>query len=429
MLLLGGLLPDPRFIGDIEVERLREERPVIYFFSEKFNPGALAEGYFFGFVCVFLIVSTTACSADRFAERRRLKKALPSEIPIREFDLSMRVEGGEDSLQRLKGAFRLKRWSLREEERGGRIIVLAEKGALGYWGSILFHAILITILVGMAVYYFTGFYGMFLFTEGQSRVLTRENLERIERWPILGVRLPALRFALDSFSVVYWKDREPIDYTARFLMEDMEKGERWEQEIKINEPFRYGGIDFLLTYYSFSPNFMVYKDGREVFDSYVALSLVDHKEDSFNIESEGLRIKCVFFPDFREDEKGFYTETPLPRNPVFLTKVEKDGEPLYSGLMAVGQEVSAGEYVIRFNDVKYWITLNLSRETGIGFLFWSSLPGLFGLLVRFLDPDRRVLLQYDGGRLSVVSYSKHFEGILKQQTADLVNDISEEGKK
>ena len=85
--------------------------------------------------------------------------------------------------------------------------------------------------------------------------------------------------------------------------------------------------------------------------------------------------------------------------------------------------------MIRFNDIKYWITLNLSRETGIGFLFWCSLPGFLGLLVRFLDPDRRVLLQYDGGRLSVVSYSKHFEGILKQQTADLVNDIFAEGKK
>jgi cytochrome c biogenesis protein ResB len=429
MLLLGGVLPDPRYMGDVGIAKLRAEKPVIYFLSERFNPGALARGYFFGFVSVFLIISTTACSIDRFIERRRLRKAPLSEIPVSGFDISIKAGDGRDFVQRFGNALRLRRWSLREAVDGEKVMVLAEKGTVGYWGSIFFHAILVTVLVGLAVYYFTGFYGTFLFTEGQSRFLSEENLERIDKRPILGVSLPRLRFTLEHFYVVYWEDREPVEYTARFLMEDIEKGNRWEQTIRVNEPFRYGGMDFLLTYYSYSPNFMVRKNGRNIFDSYVALSLVGNSEDSFDIVGEGLKVRCIFFPDFREDENGYYTETPLPRNPVFLVNITRKGEPLYKGLVALGQEVSAGEYVIRFNDIRYWMTLNLSKETGIGFFFWSSMFGLLGLLLRFMDPDRRILLRHEGGMISVVSFSRHFEGILKQQTADLVHNLKAEGSR
>ncbi len=428
MLLFGSLLPNPNFMSKEEVERLKLEKPIVYFLADRFNTQSIAKGYIFGFVGIFLVISTAACSIDRLIEHRRLKRMPLEGIPLEDFDFTVKVKDVDKFINHLKNSLRLRRWSIRESRRDDRIIIGAEKGIAGFWGSILFHVILITVLLGLVIYYFVGFYGTILFTEGQTKILTEENLEKIYRRPILGVRLPRLELTLDHFYSVYWKDTEPVDYTAKFYIKDIEKGKTWEQIIKINEPFRYKGLDFLMVLYGFSPNFVIYnKEGRKIFDAYVALSVVEGREDSFDVPKEGLTFRCIFFPDFRADERGYYSATPLPRNPVFLVNILKHGRSLYKGLIALGEEKDVGEYRVRLNDVRYWITLNLVKETGIGFFFWSSLLGLVGLLIRFLDPDRKVFFVYENGTLSVLSHSKHFEGILKEQTEEMVKELMKKG--
>jgi cytochrome c biogenesis protein ResB len=430
MLLIGSVLPNPNFMSKQELERFKRERPVVYFLSSRFNTQSIAKGYIFGFIGVFLIISTTACSIDRLIERRRLKRIPLSNLPLKEFDFEVTLEDKDAFLKKLKKTLRLKRWFLREEQNNDRYILLAEKGIFGFWGSVFFHGILITLLFGLVLYYFNGFYATILFTEGQSRVLKEDTLDVVYRKPILGVKLPPLELKLEHFIPVYWNDREPIDYMARFLIKEPNKNKTWEQIFKINRPFRYGGIDFLMVLYGYSPNFIVYdREGRKLYDSYIALSVVGGQEDSFDINELGLRFRCILFPDFMIDEKGYYTtKSPLPRNPVFLIKViDRMNKVLYAGLIRLGEEKNVGPYKIRFADLRYWITLNLVRETGIGFFFWCGLLGIVGLLVRFIDPDRKIYLIYREGNLSVVSFSKHFGGILKEQTKDMVKGIIKKG--
>ena len=428
LLLIGSVLPNPNYMSEEEIIKLKSDSPITYFLAEKFNTQSMAKGYFFGFVGVFLIISTTACSIDRLIEYRRIKRLPLEGLPIEKYDFSVSVHDTDEFLKKLKNTLRLRRWIIKETTAGKKHIVGAEKGRAGFWGSILFHAILITVLFGLVIYYFVGFYGTILFTEGQTKLLSEKSLERIYRRPILGVRLPRLKMTLDHFYSVYWKDTEPVDYTAKFYITDLDSNKRWEQVIKINEPFRYRGIDFLMVLYGFSPNFIVFNsDGTRVFDAYVALSVVEGREDSFYVPEEGLTFKCIFFPDFRADKKGYYSATPLLRNPVFLVNILKNGKSLYKGLIALGEEKQVGPYRVRLNDVRYWITLNLVKETGIGFFFWSSLIGLVGLLIRFLDPDRKLFFVVEGDRLSVFSHSKHFEGILKEQTEQMIRELIKKG--
>jgi cytochrome c biogenesis protein ResB len=426
MLLFGSILPNPNFMSKEEVLKLQEERPVVYFLASRFNTKSVAKGYIFGFIGIFLIISTTACSLDRLFERRRLKKSSLKDLPVKEFDLVERLDNREEFLKRLKRRLRVKRWYLREEITGGRHILLAEKGIFGFWGSIFFHAILITLLLGLVIYYFRGYYATMLFTEGQTKIVKEENLDRVYRKPLLGFSLPELEIRLEHFYAVYWKEREPVDYTGKFFMKDISKGKSWEQIIKINEPFRYGGVDFLMVLYGYSPNFIVYdKKGKVIYDSYVALNVVGGAEDSFDVLPEGLTVRTIFFPDFKIDERGYYsTASPLPRNPVFLLNIiDKNRESLFTGLISLGEEKEFDGYRIRFNDLRYWITLNLVKETGIGFFFWCGLLGIVALLVRFIDPDRKVFFVFEANRLSVLSYTKHFEGILKEQTENMVKNI------
>jgi len=105
----------------------------------------------------------------------------------------------------------------------------------------------------------------------------------------------------------------------------------------------------------------------------------------------------------------------------------KEGQLLYRGLIRLKEQKEFGPYKVVFNDLRYWITLNLVKETGIGFFFWCSLLGLLGLLIRFLDPDRKLFFVFEKGKVSVVAYSKHFEGILKEQTKALVKTILNKG--
>jgi len=426
MLILGSILPNPNFMSPSELARLKEKGPFIYNLATHLNTQSIARGYLFGFLGVFLIISTTACSIDRLLERHKTKKIPLGEIPIKVFDIKKEVDDPDKVLSRIRRHLRLRRWMLREGGSNERRIILAEKGRMGFWGSILFHGILITLLIGLVVYYFTGYRATILITEGQTKRLTEGEIEKVERKPLWGNVLPPLEMTLKKFVPVYWKKTEPVDYSGYFLMRDLSSGKQWEEVMKINAPFRYGGVEFLMIMYGYSPNFVIYRNGEVVFDAYVALRGASGEEDSFNVMSEHLLVKTIFFPDVRIDERGYYTSaSPLPRNPLFLIKIQDpSGRTIFKGPVRLGEEKVFGQYRLAFKDIRYWITLKIVKETGIGFFFWCGFIGLLGILMRFIDPDRKILLVFEGNSLSVVSYTRHFEGILKEETTRLISKVT-----
>ncbi len=431
-LLIGAALPNPALMYPADVEKLKNESPFLYWLGENFNSMKIGRGYVFGFIGILLIISTAFCSIDRVIKRMKARKGSLVELPLEGKGISVKFDDNPPNIEeKLLSILKKGRWKTRVFDSEGRRIVSAGKGALGFWGSVFFHAILITLIAGLVVYYFSGLYATMVFTEGQELRLSKDNFSKIERMPIFGITLPDLLFRFNRFSVEYYDDYTAIDYTADFNVVDLKTGKIWNQILKVNKPLRYEGIDFLIILQGYSPNFVLYKNGVPVFDSFVALNFDQDNKDLFKIEEEGMHVTAQFFPDMvRRDDGSVYSKSPRPKNPYFGLDIVKGGERVFRGLVGKGGRVTFGEYRLVFNDLRHWITLNLVRETGIGFFFLCSMIGLVGVLIRGVDPDRRIFVSIqntnEGQTLTFYHYSKHFEGMLKENLTDIINKLKGE---
>ncbi len=160
----------------------------------------------------------------------------------------------------------------------------------------------------------------------------------------------------------------------------------------------------------------------------MSLEFDQNYRDSFDIEREGLRVVAQFFPDMARNPDGtVYTKTFRPKNPYFGFEIFQNGVKVYRGLSGKGEGASFGPYKLVFNELRYWITLNLVRETGIGFFFVSAMIGLAGLLLRVLDPERRItasIQQADEGQTVTFYYSaKNFDGMLKEKVEEIIENV------
>ena len=246
--------------------------------------------------------------------------------------------------------------------------------------------------------------------------------------PVLGVTLPDLVFTFNKFTVQYHDDYTATDFAAFFNINDTKTGRSWEKIFKINEPFRYNGIDFLMVKQGYSPNFMLYKNDVLVFDSVVALEFDQDSRTSFNIREYGMRILAQFFPDMERNEDGsVFTKTRRPKNPYFGLEVYEDGKKIKRKLVAKGEDITFGPYKLVFNDLHNWITLHLVRETGIGFFFICAMIGLAGIFIRVLDPEQQIIASIeDTHKGHVVNFyhsARHFEGLLKENMNDIINKL------
>ncbi|RJQ47624.1 MAG: hypothetical protein C4538_04970 [Nitrospiraceae bacterium] len=429
ILLIGAALPNPALMSAKDVEEMRASAPFLLMIGENFNSMKIGRSSVFGMIGVLLIISTTFCSIDRVIKKlkaRGVKSREPSfegrsassvfSAPLQEIEL------------KIVSLLRERRWKADAYDSEDSRIISAQKGEIGFWGSIFFHAILISLIAGIAVYYFSAFYATIMITEGQVLKLEKETLSRIDRMPAFGIRMPELLFQFNKFSSEYYNDRSATDYTADFNITDLKTGKQWKQIFKINEPLNYYGIDFLMNMQGYSPNFVLYRDGVQVDDVIISLDFDQNFRDSFDMRKEGLRIVAQFFPDMaRSDDGGVYTKTFRPKNPYFGLEIYQNGVRVFRGLVGKGQGVSFGEYTLVFQELRNWITLSLVRETGLGFFFVCSMIGLAGIFVRMIDPEKRIVaVMQDTCEEKVVTFyysAKHFEGILREDVEEMIRSL------
>jgi hypothetical protein len=431
ILLIGASLPNPSIMSPTDASQLKLQSPLLYWFGENFNSMKIGRSPVFGIVGIVLIISTFFCSIDRLIKRSRAQKSLSPELPPDE--KGIKITTGVDQaliVERLSMLFRKDRWKIKVFDAQGRKVVSASKGDTGFWGSLFFHAILVTLLVGLLVYYFSAFYATIKITEGQSIRLTRENLNAITQMPIFGRPLPDLVFKFNQFSAQYYNEFNPTDFSADLDITDMKTGRTWKQILKINDPLHYRGIDFLMVVQGYSPNFILYRNQEPVFDSYIALDFDQEYKDSFDIQEERLHVIAQFFPDMaRSDDGGIYTKSLMPKNPYFGLEMFQGGRRVFRKLLGRGESGTFGSYRMVFNDLRHWITIDLVRETGIGFFFICSMIGLAGILVRIMDPEKKILaIIQKGDRENTIIFSssaKHFEGILKERLNVIIQKFKE----
>jgi cytochrome c biogenesis protein ResB len=424
LLAIGSLLPNPAYMDQAKIAQMQARHPLLWSMGEHYNNQKLVQGYFFSGIGVFLILSASLCSIDRLRWRRRSRReSAASGADIVSGGATHSLQLGEvpanEVLEAARACLRQRmRWAqIRHDSEQG--MVIARRGSYGFWGSILFHSLLIMALVGMVIFHLGGTRGWLSFTEGQGYRLEESRFTHLEKKPVWGVRLPRVSLELLQQYALFAPDdpNTAIERVARFRVTDTKTGAGYDREVRINKPLNIGGMDFLLMNGGFAPRFVITgKNGTRIFDAFVNLREAGGTRDDFAANDRQLHLQVNFLPDYVREFGRPRTRSPHLRNPVVAATVTIEGQKLYDDIIPVGQGVQVADYQVHVPEVRRWVEMEAVNEPGIGFFFAVSFFGLSGLIVRMLDPDEQLTLVCTAENgcttVRIAADSRHFPALL-----------------
>ncbi|MCK5503576.1 MAG: cytochrome c biogenesis protein ResB, partial [Thermodesulfovibrionia bacterium] len=296
LLVLSTKVWNLTFLPDEEVQLLKEQSPNYYAIASMFGDGGIASTPYFYILPTFIFLSTLFCTIER--------------------------------------------------------LLKTSKKDLGFWGSMVFHAGLLTVIVAGAITNRTLFEGEVLLTEGYPFPLGREGYLQVTREPAGGVALPEGSITLTKFSSKY-KGQFATDHDAE--VELFRNGVKASTVIKVNHPLYVDDFQYTLTRYGFSPAFVVKDEKSETLvDAFINLVVVEGQEDAFEVPGTGIVVYVRFHPDFEMTKEGPRTRSPLPNNPVAAVKVRKGLKDTKFRHVILGEEVELEGLTISFPELKYW---------------------------------------------------------------------------
>ncbi len=169
LLILSTALPNPLYLSEQDEAQLR---PVWLWIGEALHTQRLVESWPFIALCLYLLTNTALCSLQRIARRNQSPDRPPEEA------FSKMIPNNLESplLRRLAG----RGWRV-DSPAPGRWV--AKRGHWGFWGSTVFHANLLMIVVGAILQALFGLSASLVVAEGQTVPLTPESLQKIIRRP------------------------------------------------------------------------------------------------------------------------------------------------------------------------------------------------------------------------------------------------------
>ncbi len=418
LLLAGALLPSPGMLPPQKAARFAEEHPYLSELSKRFNVENITSSWVFIILPAFLFASIALCTTRRIINFLRVSNTF--------LENSNTFKNAEEifmkrkiSMEDIKIFFRRRRWKV---EEGGRALHCV-KGRTGFFGSLLFHAGMLVAFTGIILSTLTSFRGSLMLIEGMRTDLRNPAL--VVRKPILNIPLPDIALVLDSFAARFGADRTPLEYSAFILFED-ENSELTEKKVGINRPLKYRGLSMTLQRYGVTPEFVL-KDTSEniIFHANVNLTASTEFYDMFNIFEEGLTIYTKFYPDMElKDGEPFLRSMNRGAEGFHIILKDKNNNE-FKGSIYVDSEEKIGDYIISIKNLKHWIELDVSRDYGINVIISAFVMIILGLMVRFIDYDRTVLLMMDNDKIYIKGHARIFRGIFKEELEGLIRDISE----
>lgn len=418
VILIANLIPNPLLMSEMEAKIFIKERPLLYGVSKIFHVMNVTKSPFFLVIPAFITLSITVCTYKRI--RRRVRER-PGILPFERSDFSYEGEDSGEIISILEG----RGWKVETRDAAGALLLYARKGDGGIWGSVVFHAGMIIVIIGGIVSMLTLFNRGLPLTEGFD-MAPLSLLKGLSGWEAEG--FPYRRLHLSSFDASYDGADFPLDYTA--VIDTVDKyGKSGMETIKVNQPLKKNGFQFLLDRYYYAPRFVITEkeSGRIVEDAFINLLVVSIDQvDQFNIPEVGVRINARFFPDFHMEGDRLMTKSKNLNNPVFVLELFKGGERLGDGILPLHKRMDfdAGRYTIEFRDLREWIVLIVSKDYGLPVVKGGLLLVVLGLVVRFFLNEKRlwVVVRKETGIVELGGKALYFPALFEEE----MRRISEE---
>ncbi len=286
----------------------------------------------------------------------------------------------EDTLRILKS----RRYRILTETHGDETHIYADKNRLGRLGTFPFHLALILILVGGIVGSAYGFREKaFTIPEGSTRDVGHGT---------------GLRVQLERFVDTYNEIGAPTSFQSDLVLYDGER-EVKRQSITVNHPMTYGDTTFYQS--SFGPAAVIRATdmvGNVLFEDGVSFTYASRSNASapaavVELPAQGLRFELIFPNTKLDNTPEIGTTKVLPGQIYVQPRDWRTNEKIGEGVVInQGELVSVNGVSLQFVRERRFTVLQVAHNPGIGILFTASFLVVFGLIVTFGFPHRRVRL-------------------------------------
>jgi cytochrome c biogenesis protein len=389
--LKGSVIPAqiPRFVPALE--------PLV----ERWYAFDVFHSLIFSLTLALLTVAIVVCTINRVPGIWR-SIARPSVSTSRQFFRSAEPavalhpsEPAEAVAGDLVRLFKARRYRVLVERRGTEAHVYADKHRFGKLGTFPFHLALILILVGGIVGSEFGFREqIFAVPEGSVRAVGRGT---------------GLRVRLDRFFDSYNEIGVPSVYRSDLVLYDGEREVR-RGNVTVNNPLTYRNVTIYQAAYGQAASLRVTDAvGGVVFDDSVAFTYVsrtnpDAPAASLDLPAQGIRLAMVF-PNLNVDETPEIGNVKLQPGELYIQARDRStNAKLGEGtVIKQGESARFGGLNIQFQRERRFTLLQVAYNPGIPILFAAAILLVFGLVITFAFPHRRVrALVSDAGARSEV---------------------------
>lgn len=420
-LTLSALLPSELTLPELEWAELERQSPLYYALASRLATPYLVQTPFFAAVSLLLFLSTGACTLQRVLGGLKGKNAdfcrEKSFSCARESTLSL---SPERSVERIAALLQGRRWQQSSQSSPDSLLLSAEKGRSGVWGSIVFHIGLLACFLAAPVTYLTALSGQLLLTEGVALSLQEEVV--LGRGSL--AELPEATVSVHDLSGLYFKGRFKSHFGGTLKLS--EGASVRELPFEVNRPVQYRGLQFSLHQFGYAPRLVLEPAEGPPLDLF--LNLRHPKEGDYFELGQGVRALVLFFPDFVREGGKIGSRSEEPANPVTMVRLYRGEREIGKGLFRPGESAQIAGYRVSIPEYRRWANLVLSRDAGVSFALCGFVLCVAGLLVRFLSNERllefELKRQGEGSLLRIKGYSRYYPAFLEQEVQLLAQKLT-----
>lgn len=427
--LPGALLPQ-RSLNQRLVDQYFTDHPSLAPLLDRIGFFDVFATPWFAAVYVLLMISLVGCVLPRTVEHARGLRAAPVTVPRNLARLPHHATATldtsvDEAAARVRA--RLKGWRSTETADGGAVTFSAEKGYLRELGNLLFHLSLIGLLLGFAAGKLFGYEGQVIVHSGGGQfcntgILGYDSFRAGLR--VDGTDLAPFCVRVDDFTAEFLPTGQAASFRAALgyqTAEDLDAGrtDQWRTHpLAVNNPLRIDGCRVYLLGHGYAPRFTVtFPDGQQrtgdvqwrPVDQATLLSegatkferpgLTDEQERRTSQlaitgllapTSSGGKVVTSVFPELRDPEvavdvmRGDLGLDDGRGQSIFQVDRSKvdSGElvRVARANLVPGQEIKLDDgTVVRFDDVKQWVSLQVSHDPGQVWVLVFSVLVLIGL--------------------------------------------------
>lgn len=420
LLVLASFAPDP---GEPSFEDLRRRAPLRARLLERLEPRRLTTSPAFLVLPGYIALAVAASMWQRTAARLRSRRG-PADVERFAARRTITLpEPPDAAAERVREA--LKAAGFPRPRAGGELH--GERGALGFAGSMAFHAGLLATLAGVGLTAVGRFGGEVVLTEGFPVRLGPATV-RAAVPPEGAARLRGLTVAVKDVSVEFAPQarqavpdsRTGLTEVSAVLEAERDGVPRERLFLSVNAPATIDAHQLSIHRYGFAPELRVVDpEGRVRADAVAVLQVIPPGTEDAVPLGGGDELRLRFYPDWAPRGSEPASRSPIPVQPVLAWRWLRDGREVASGIVPRGGEAEVAGHRVAFPSLRYWLELLVSRDPGLPWFALGAFLAIGGLAVRFTWHEQawRATLRPHGERtrLDLVLSARYFPALLEER--------------